>query len=329
MQVMGIDGGGSKTYAVIVDETGKRLGSAVAGCGNHESGLQEAMTEIRRAGEEAMRVAGVTFDELDFVQYGLAGADRPQDFAILRPALSQLPWKRWDVVCDTMTGLRVGSPENIGVVAICGSGCNSAGRHFSGKTAQTGGFGYLAGDAAGGDTLAKEAFRAAIRAWEQREEPTVLQTMVPAHLGYPDVEAMWNDALDRDLQEVPLSLCKVLHEAADIGDSVAIRILSTMGQEYGISVHSVILRMGGFEGIEVPVVLSGSVFQKGQNPHLIGAMKAELDRWGHRYRVVIPTMEPVYGAVLLAFDHLGLQANEEMMAQFSAYGGYENEERSA
>ncbi len=323
MLVMGIDGGNSKTYAVVVDEKGNRLGAAVTGGGNHQNGLLEAMENIRAAGEAAQRAAGIDAKELCFVQYGLAGADREKDFSILRPALSGLPWESWDLVCDTMEGLRAGSPSNVGVVVVCGSGTNCAGRNGDGKTVQTGGFSYLTGDAAGGGYLAIQAFRAAVRSWELREAHTSLREAVPAYLGYRNVEEMWKDYLDKDIQEAPLGLAVVLHQQAKDGDEVSIRILTEMGKELGLAANSVIERLGGFDDMRIPIVLTGSVVQKGRSEYLLGALQTELDRKGRRYETVIPAIEPVYGAVLLAFDHLGIPAGKDIMERFSAYGGYE------
>lgn len=323
MVVMGIDGGNSKTYAVVVDERGNRLGAAVTGGGNHQNGLLEAMQNIRAAGEAAQLAAGMAAKDISFVQYGLAGADREKDFSILRPALSGLPWASWDVVCDTMEGLRTGSPSNVGVVVVCGSGTNCAGRNVDGKTVQTGGFTYLTGDAAGGGYLAIQTFRAAVRSWELREEPTSLREAVPAYLCYNNVEEMWNDYLDRDLQEAPLGLSVVVHQQAEMGDEVSIRILSEMGKELGLAANSVIERLGGFGDMTIPIVLTGSVVQKGRSEHLVSALQTELDRNGRCYEIVIPSIEPVYGAVLLAFDHLGIRTSKDIMERFSAYGGYE------
>ncbi|MCZ1269358.1 ATPase, partial [Paenibacillus tundrae] len=33
---LGVDGGGSKTLAVVADETGRILGRGISGCGNHQ-----------------------------------------------------------------------------------------------------------------------------------------------------------------------------------------------------------------------------------------------------------------------------------------------------
>ncbi|GGD95898.1 N-acetylglucosamine kinase [Paenibacillus nasutitermitis] len=322
--IIGVDGGGSKTHAVAVDEEGRLLGVGLSGAGNHQSvGLQTALHHIQDSIGKALAVAGLTTEDIDFVQFGLAGADRDKDFGLLRPALATLPFRQWDLVCDTMEGLRIGSPDNTGVVLVCGTGTNAAGRNAGGATVQTGGFGYLYGDAAGGSDMAESTFRAAVRSWELRDIPSMLTESVPHYLGYRSMEEMWNDYLDRDIYEVSRDLTLVLHQTADEGDELASSLLRQTGRELALSAISVIRRLG-MEDQTVPVVLIGSVLQKGRNRHLLAELSATLTRANMSYELNIPEMEPVYGSVMLAMDRMNMPVSAEMAHKFIGYGGYDN-----
>ncbi|WP_078555599.1 N-acetylglucosamine kinase [Bacillus alkalicellulosilyticus] len=321
--IIGIDGGGSKTYAVICDEHGNRLGTGIAGGGNHQSiGMKQSLLHIQQSIESALLEAGLKEKDIDFVQYGLSGADREKDFNIILPALSTLPFSKWDVVCDTMEGLRTGSSAYTGVVLVCGSGTNAAGRNEQGETTQTGGFGTFYGDWGGGGELAKETFRAAIRSWEYREIPSLLTTKVPRYFGFSSVEEMFHSFLDEDRYDVPIQLTQVLHEAADEGDQLSISILEKAGQELGLAANSVIKRLGGFNDT-VKVVLTGSVLQKGKNKYLLESLCQTLSQESIEFELVIPKMEPVYGSILLAMDRLGLPVTKDIENKFASYGGYE------
>ena len=232
--IMGVDGGNSKTFAVIADEEGRLVGRGLAGCGNHQvPGIDVAIGNIRKSAMMALEQAGLREADIDYVQYGLAGADREKDFRILRPGLATLPFSNWDVVCDTFEGLRAGTPDNVGVVLICGSGTNAAGRNREGATVQTGGFGHLFGDRTGGGDMAKETFSHAVRSWDLREAPSILPDKVAKHLGFADMGQAFDHFLDQDIQEVPRDLTLVLHEAGDEGDELAIRLLRRAGEELG------------------------------------------------------------------------------------------------
>jgi N-acetylglucosamine kinase-like BadF-type ATPase len=321
---MGVDGGNSKTFTVITDEAGRLLGRGLAGCGNHQGpGIEAALSSIMASANMALEQAGLKYEDIAFVQYGLAGADRQKDFDILRPGLATLPFAKWDVVCDTYEGLRAGSPDNIGVVLVCGSGTNSAGRNREGAMVQTGGFGYLFGDRSGGGDMARETFSHAVRSWDLRERPSILPEKVAKYFGFADMGEVYDHFLDNDIYEVPRDLTLVLHEAADEGDELAIRLLRRSGDELGRAANSVIRRLGGFAGeTSIPIVLVGSVVQEGRNPHLLAALRERVALENERFEFVIPKMAPVYGSVLLAMDQLGLKATEDIVRRFEEYGGY-------
>ncbi|MDT8860769.1 ATPase [Alkalihalobacillus sp. MEB130] len=321
--LMGVDGGGSKTFTVICDEKGNMVGKGISECGNHQSnGINHAIANINESIESALKMAGLNKSNIDFVQFGLAGADREKDFSILLPALENLAFSNWDLVCDTMEGLRAGSADNVGVVLVCGTGTNAAGRNKDGKMVQTGGFGYLYGDFAGGGQMARETFRAAVRSWEHREDPSILTKKVPEFLNYPSMNELVNAFLDNDIFTVPNDLTRVLHDAAEEGDSVAIKILTNMGKELGLAAKSVIKRLGNLES-PIPVVLTGSILQKGKNTYLLESIERSIISEYPEINLIIPTIEPVYGALLLAMDQLNITVTKEMYQSFESYGGYE------
>jgi N-acetylglucosamine kinase-like BadF-type ATPase len=313
---LGVDGGASKTMAVVIDEHGETHGWGKTGGSNHQTiGIERALANIRGAIDQALHKAGLSAEDIDYAVYGLAGADRSTDLAVLEPALATLPIRSWQLVCDTMIGLRTGSPSYTGVVLICGSGTNAAGRNKSGKVIQTGGFGYLFGDWAGGYDLARHAFRMAIRSWEGREEPSMLVERVPAYLGFADVPTMVNHYLDHPLSRVPPDLAIIVHEAANAGDALAGRLLWKTGRELGLAAHSVALRLGDLEP-PWPLVLIGSVLQKGRHPIVLEGLRETLDSRGWSYQLVIPEVPPVCGALWLALDAQGIHLPMEIAAKW-------------
>ncbi|MBS4179015.1 N-acetylglucosamine kinase [Lederbergia citrea] len=321
--IMGVDGGGSKTYTIISDENGNQLGRGISGGGNYQSiGIDKAIDNITASIESALSSAGLEYKDIDFVQYGLAGADRPKDIAIIEEGLKRIPLHNWGLVCDTMEGLRIGSRDYTGVVLVCGTGTNAAGRNKVGDEIQIGGFGYFFGDWAGGGAMAQETFRAAVRSWELREQPTILTEMVPEYLGFNNMPDLVNNYLDNDIYHAPNQLAIVLHEAANKGDEVAISILEKTGEELGIAASAVIKKIGNFEQ-PIPIILIGSVVQKGQDKYLLEALRKTVEKDHEKVELVIPKMEPVYGAVLLGMDHLGITATEDIYDKFESYGGYE------
>lgn len=308
---LGVDGGGSKTAAVIIDEQGRTEGVGRAPGSNHQvAGVEQAMRHVRMAVEGALADAGLSARDIHHAVYGLAGADRDVDLALLRPALATLPIASWRVVCDTMIGLRLGSPSNTGVVLVCGSGTNAAGRNRHGVEVQVGGFGYLYGDFGGGTDLAREAFRMAIRSYEGREIQSLLTEAVPHYLGYRDVETMYNSYLDAGRTQVPRDLAIILHQTADAGDTLACSVLSRLGSELGLAAHAVASRLPDVDD-PFQLVLVGSVLQRGRHRLVIQSIENLLQERGWTYHLVIPETPPVAGALGLALDDVGISLPSE------------------
>jgi N-acetylglucosamine kinase-like BadF-type ATPase len=322
--IMGVDGGGSKTYAVIVEETANKVGSGVSGSSNHQViGVEQAFMHIKEAIDQALEAAGLVYKDIAFIQYGLAGLDREMDYALMRPVLNSLPFSNWDMVGDTMEGLRTGSYKNAGVVLLCGSGTNAAGRNDAGQVIQVGGVGYLYGDSVGSNYMASLMFRAAVRSWEGREIASILPQKVVDYFGFSNMETLIDDFLDREVSQIREGrLTVALHEAADEGDELAIRLLKDAGYELGIAANAVIRKLGGFETKPIPIVLVGSVIQKGRNPYLLAELRKTVEVEYPFIELVIPEMAPVYGAVLLGMDHLNIDTNEDTHQKFTSYGGY-------
>jgi N-acetylglucosamine kinase-like BadF-type ATPase len=300
---LGVDGGGSKTFTLIIDEQGSIVGKGHSGNGNHQTGYEEAKRNIRESVEMALAQAGLTCEDIEFAYFGLAGADREVDYKILRPMIAELGFPRHTINCDTMIALRAGTSRPYGVVLICGSGTNSAGVNPQGEFYQCGGFSYQFGDCGGGGSLSIEVFRAVIRSWDGREHKTLLTGLLLENLGYDSVLAMFDDYLDHQ-KTPPIRVAKLLFQAAQQGDDVAIRILREQGEEMGKSAQAVIHRLG-MAGGSFDVVLAGSIVTRGEGDFVYYYIKQAVMEVAPGAALVKLQVEPVVGAVWLAVEASG------------------------
>ncbi|GIQ70554.1 hypothetical protein DUZ99_15250 [Xylanibacillus composti] len=88
----------------------------------------------------------------------------------------------------------------------------------------------------------------------------------------------------------------------------------------GIAAYSVIKRLGNFEGDEIPAVLIGSVFQLGKSDKLLAKLKKTVQSQYPDAKYTVPDKAPVYGAVLLAMDRIGMKADASIYSTFNFYG---------
>ena len=84
-RVLGIDGGGTSTRAVILDGKGNLLGSGQGGPSNYNSvGLAQSQVNVGEAVDAARREAGMDQRPFDAVFFGMAGVVSPLDHARIR-----------------------------------------------------------------------------------------------------------------------------------------------------------------------------------------------------------------------------------------------------
>src|SRR5574341_1452960 len=311
--VLGVDGGATKTHALIVDETGRAVGFGQAGTSNHQAnGLAPALREIEQAVRMALAEPGLGECNLDMGYFCLAGADLPDDYAMLQPALESLRLAASVAVKnDTMAALRAGISRSWGVAVICGTGFNAAGRSPDGHEIQLPGLGFLSGDWGGGGALVEEVIRVVMRAWDGRGQPTLLTRLVLETLGVPNEEALLAGLYHHKIPHRRLhELVPLLFEAALQGDAVSRDIIIRMGVEVGVTANALIRRLD-LASTDVEVVLGGGVF-KGRGPLLIDTVRQTVHRLAPQAQIAPLRHEPVFGAALLALEMAGVDVTSEI-----------------
>ena len=142
--LLGIDGGGSKTVALLADLDGRVLGRGVAGSSNYQAaGAQAAQTALDQAIAAAYanaRLPGPAWpqasDAISAACFGLAGVDRPEDRDLFEAwTADRLPHARVVIANDAELVLAAGTAYGWGCALISGTGSIVYGRDPAGRTA--------------------------------------------------------------------------------------------------------------------------------------------------------------------------------------------------
>jgi N-acetylmuramic acid 6-phosphate etherase len=266
MLVLGIDGGGTHTVALLAQlqagnsEKWISLGRGESGPSNLQAvGLEAACRALDEAVERAFRAAGLPRRAVAAACLGLAGAGRHEDQERIRAwALRAGLAATAEVTADAPLLLAAGTPHGWGIALIAGTGSMAFGRSPSGQTARAGGWGYLLGDEGSGYALALAALRAVARMADQRGPATSLMDALLSRLGLKQpqelIAAIYRGGMDRPA--IP-SLAPVVLEAADSGDEVARAIVQKGAEQLALTVAAVARQLK--LDSPVPLALAGGL----------------------------------------------------------------------
>ena len=297
-RVLGIDAGGSKTVALLADESGRVISRAEGGGAN-----------LRVHGElEVEKVLYGLLEKLDprarradAMAIGIAGADRPEDGEVLRAILARLGFRERVVVTnDARIAFVAGSPSRVGLALVCGTGSIAWGRNAAGEVARAGGWGWHLGDEGSGFWIGVRAVREALRAADGRGPATRLEESLISHFEIARPEQILRAVYDGEFPRHRVAAFAVrVEQAALDGDEVARSILAAAANELLLAAASVRERLG-LAAAAYDVVLAGGTFRA--VPTLEEAVAERLS--APHARIVRLREEPAIGAVRLAVEAL-------------------------
>jgi N-acetylglucosamine kinase-like BadF-type ATPase len=297
--LIGIDGGGSKTSALLADSAGRVLGRGLAGASNYQAiGLERAGAALEQAVRAAFDDARIAPIPPLAVCLGLAGAGRAADMELFRAwAAAQWPGARIVVVSDAELVLAAGTPGGWGLALICGTGSIAYGRDRDGRVARAGGWGYLLGDEGSGYAIGLAALRAVARAADGRGPFTALADALLARwsLAAP-ADLIRRVYRERAATSEIAALATLVDETAASGDTVAREILREAGRELALALGAVAGRLE-WRG-PAPCALAGGLIVHSRT--LAGAMREAASELRLVLDPVTNVTEPAIGAIQIA-----------------------------
>ena len=235
---LGIDGGGTRTTALLCDDALREVARAEGGSINYRSeGMENARGNLRALLAALADKTGVDrFCSVFIGSSALFGrADAAQTAAFAEGIVNA------DTVTmdsDLYIALNAcGAPNAL--AAICGTGSMAAAFGPAGQVLTRGGFGYLFGDEGSGYAIAREAMFRAARAAEGTEPPTLLTGALTAFYGVSDIYAFTDLAYDPPLPRKRLAaFAPQVTACAEQGDKTAKEVLTRQAALFAGTVRS-------------------------------------------------------------------------------------------
>jgi N-acetylglucosamine kinase-like BadF-type ATPase len=303
--LLGVDGGGPTTQAVLANASGEVLARGLAPSSNHHQvGIDAACQALSTAIEAAFaRLSGLQFfseaatswaqnGRIAAAYFGLAGVDGPQDEALFAGWLQQKGATfKYTVANDATLILGGGTPEGWGVALISGTGSICFGRTPDGLTRRIGGWGHVLGDEGSGYQIAVDALKLATQAADGRGgSPALLQAALhhwkieqpPELIAHVEQAGTTADAI--------AGFAARVLELANRNDPAARELVDHAAQALAIHVDTVIESLG----LQTPPLALGGPMMR------VSLKKTVLEKIRSAIGPVSVVADPVQGAVMSA-----------------------------
>ena len=259
---LGVDGGGTRTRALLVDARGQELSRAEGPATLIDQANPRAtIGVITHVCRQAMGNAGAV-PPADVLWAGIAGAGNDPTQSVVREALQEVGIARAvHIDSDARAAFHDAFGTEAGILLISGTGSSALGRGVDGSSLSVGGWGDLLGDEGSGYAMGMAALRALVRGEDGRSMETRLRDPILDVLGVDRPEGLIAWIATANKAEVA-ALVPIICGQAESGDEVAGAIVENAVEDLAAHVLTVVKRLGPWPG-RPAVALTGGLIDEG------------------------------------------------------------------
>lgn len=263
--VVGVDGGGTKTRAVVADESGRSLADVEGPASAVKPGQAERSAQVI-AETVALALGAAAMSQVvpKVVCVGVAGVGRENERQALWQALAAREIGEEILVhADATVALDDAFGDGPGVLLIAGTGSVAFGRGPTGTVARCGGWGPSIGDEGSGAWIGRRALSVVTAAADGREPETALTGAVLTAAQVNEVSELiaWASSATPAMLG---TLAPAVMSEAEAGDLRANALLSLAVEELMLHIRALARQLFMDERASVPVALTGGLLKRGQ-----------------------------------------------------------------
>jgi glucosamine kinase len=287
---IGVDGGGTKTAALIQDASGHSLGMGIAGPGNIATSVVQSWESIQQAIDQASVAANINLQNFN-LHVGLALAGTESNMAINEFLSMPHPFKTLVLKSDAHAACLGYHAGQDGAIIIIGTGI--VGYQISkNKIYRISGYGFPHADEGSGAWLGLELFHLVFKAIDQRIAWTPMLSHTFAQF-QNDLPAFINFA----------------HHAQPMHYAKFARTIFAFKDEDALA-HNLLAR----SGIEVDLIFTALIKQSGLKSFplgLVGGLSSRIKEFTSnalQAQLVPGKLDIPHGAIMMVKQHLGWPA---------------------
>ncbi len=312
---IGVDGGGTQTRCVVLNERAQVIGFGVSGASKPDAveptlGRAHLQECIRKACQDCGGPGAI-----DTVFLGMGGVISQTDVQVVLGMLDGLGLRADATIgvdLDIRIALAGGTGGKPGIALIVGTGSSCYGRNANGDAWRSGGWGYIVDDYGSGFYLGQKALEAVIRAADGRGEPTALTQPCMDGLGIHDLSELMHRIYYPRLDHTGIAaLAPIVVQVAADHDPIAQAIIERGCDELALMVQVTTRKLGLPDDVLViPVGSLGTV-----NEYYRNILDRALHKLLPQANIRQPLAPAVIGAAFLALQQVGITLSEDTLAQ--------------
>jgi N-acetylmuramic acid 6-phosphate etherase len=292
---LGIEGGGTRTVALLVDASGRVLRRLETGPANMKLLTEAQLTHCLRSIAAALPLP-------DALGIGLSGAWAEADFTRIRSAAAKvwphIPCYATNDLETALTAATDGKPDarTPQVLMVSGTGSGCYGQSLKGRGVKVGGWGHVLGDKGSGYDIGLQALQAVVDTYDHEQVwPDLGRRLLRAlQLNEPNELIDWAQGADKT---AIASLAAEVFAAWGHKDKLATVILAGAAKTLARDAAACARRLAR-RGAPVQFVLTGSILLK--QPRFAALVGRELRKLWPKAVVAPLKRESVWGAIELA-----------------------------
>ena len=300
---LGVDGGGTKTEAVLIDDAGKIVAIGHAGGSNpgifgYEKSVENVYLSVKNIAKDF---------EIACACFAIAGVNTKEDEQKFRKTiqahskLSNIS-KKILVVNDTKAALRTGTASKNAIVLVSGTGSSCWGTNEEGQEAKSGGWGHILADQGSAYAIGLSVLKEVTRELDGRAQKSLLSKVLLGQLKISSFEELDNLIHEKPWNKTDIAnVAPVVDVAFDKGDKKAKGIIEKAAGDLFDMIFAVSQKLN-FTNRKFTLVVTGSVFNIAEMERLV---REKVLEFNPRVEIIQPKISSAYGAALLAKEARG------------------------
>jgi glucosamine kinase len=309
--IVGIDGGGTKTRAIITRRDGAILSEHIGGPSNMQVlGVEKTVETILQLIRACCKSATCDFTQLAAVGCGLAGVGREADQRRMEQELRETAVRQHFalnkiiVVSDARIALEGAFQGGPGIILIAGTGSIAFGKSANGDIHRVGGWGRYLDDEGSGYFIGKSALAAVGRYLDGFGPKTTLVNDLSTTFGFNN-QAVIIDAIYKNNFDIA-TVAPLVMRGVEQKDKVCKEIIHLAVLALGNYVRVMAKRINPSAGRKksdpLRLVFIGGLISN--DTVLSKMLKRYIEKNIHQVRIVPPMASPAEGAVLLTMKNV-------------------------